>query len=220
MFGFQLFSPFWSHQSAVFYGIAGNLILAVQLLRVAFQDSFHSLRVWHILFLVPVDGNWSDWEPKLACGYAVYNYYRYFNRKCNNPAPSGGGLPCPGKSKGKAYCYLKGYVMVSNGIVPRWFHANRRIDWPAIASLQGLFSFLKLIHCPLHFWSFFALSRIDDVFKLTYLFAKEISAHLILRRSQALTSLISKLPFVLIIQARSLPDPTFGIVFYLRDTFT
>ena len=118
-----------------------NCSIVVLLLRVAFQDSIHCSRVSHLLIAVPVDGKWSDWEPKLVCNPGQYSHYKYFTRKCTNPAPRGGGLPCPGKSTGKAFCALRirnnHFAMVSSGIYPAWLHALRRNDWPAIASLQG-----------------------------------------------------------------------------------
>jgi len=41
-----------------------------------------------------VNGNWSDWSPAGACNVGTNEMA--LTRTCTNPAPSGGGAPCPG----------------------------------------------------------------------------------------------------------------------------
>ena len=46
---------------------------------------------------VPViNGSWSAWNRSGACSASCGGGMQRFERKCNNPAPKNGGLPCEG----------------------------------------------------------------------------------------------------------------------------
>ncbi len=42
------------------------------------------------------DGGWSDWTAWTKCSRSCGTGTQSRTRKCNNPRPSGGGLPCIG----------------------------------------------------------------------------------------------------------------------------
>ncbi|XP_064605661.1 coadhesin-like [Liolophura sinensis] len=51
-----------------------------------------------------VDGNWSIWESWSACSVTCGIGNQFRQRKCNNPAPSGGGQECSGDKTGIQSC--------------------------------------------------------------------------------------------------------------------
>ncbi|CAH1403032.1 unnamed protein product [Nezara viridula] len=52
----------------------------------------------------PINGNWGEWsdwsECSTTCGYSI----KMRMRRCNNPAPAFGGLPCSGNSRDVTLC--------------------------------------------------------------------------------------------------------------------
>merc|ERR1712098_534511 len=49
-----------------------------------------------------IDGNWGPWGPWSSCDSKTGMKKR--TRKCDSPAPSKGGQPCPGSSTEEASC--------------------------------------------------------------------------------------------------------------------
>lgn len=54
----------------------------------------------------PVDGIWSIWSPWEQCISDCSGEKRIRRRQCNNPAPSHGGKPCPGKNEDFQNCSI------------------------------------------------------------------------------------------------------------------
>ncbi|XP_056288243.1 complement component C6 isoform X1 [Pseudoliparis swirei] len=50
-----------------------------------------------------VDGYWSCWGPWSRCGASMKRHRR---RKCDNPAPLGGGQPCEGSDRDEDPCHI------------------------------------------------------------------------------------------------------------------
>ncbi|KAK3740935.1 hypothetical protein QZH41_017782, partial [Actinostola sp. cb2023] len=56
-----------------------------------------------------VDGNWGAWTPFTKCSKPCGRGSQSRSRKCDNPAPQGGGRPCAGPSSQSRRCYIKRY---------------------------------------------------------------------------------------------------------------
>jgi len=55
----------------------------------------------------PVNANWGSWSPLSPCSKTCGNGTMTKSRKCNNPAPSNGGLPCQGNATMAVLCNLQ-----------------------------------------------------------------------------------------------------------------
>ena len=64
-----------------------------------------------------VDGNWGEWSPWTKCDKPCGRGSQSRSRKCNNPAPQGGGRPCSGSSSEKRHCYNKRCCPGNNRII-------------------------------------------------------------------------------------------------------
>ena len=59
----------------------------------------------HVLFLsLSVDGGWGVWSEWSACSVTCGTGYTFRSRKCDNPTPIGGGMPCRGSSYRFEFC--------------------------------------------------------------------------------------------------------------------
>ena len=56
-----------------------------------------TMHVYFLIHLVPViNGSWSAWKRTGVCSATCGGGVQRLERKCNNPAPKNGGLPCAG----------------------------------------------------------------------------------------------------------------------------
>ncbi|XP_031569460.1 uncharacterized protein LOC116303960 [Actinia tenebrosa] len=62
-----------------------------------------------------VNGGWGKWSPWGKCDKPCGKGRKYRSRKCNNPAPQGGGRKCRGSPRQSAYCYVKRYCPINGG---------------------------------------------------------------------------------------------------------
>ena len=56
------------------------------------------------LFLLTVDGNWSEWSKWSKCSKTCKEGQQSRSRYCNSPAPQYGGKPCSDKAKETRVC--------------------------------------------------------------------------------------------------------------------
>ena len=55
------------------------------------------MHVYHLYIIVPViDGGWSNWTEAGVCSLTCGGGQLRYERKCDNPVPQNGGLPCAG----------------------------------------------------------------------------------------------------------------------------
>lgn len=67
------------------------------------QDGSHRA----LVFLFPVDGNWSSWVNSTSCTVSCGKGTLMQTRTCTNPAPVNGGLPCVGAEKVSVACNIQ-----------------------------------------------------------------------------------------------------------------
>lgn len=71
------------------------------------HNTCHSLTFWHVHFLSPVHGGWSDWGNWSTCSASCGNGFHTRQRSCTNPPPLHGGDQCLGPSSITLPCVLQ-----------------------------------------------------------------------------------------------------------------
>ncbi|XP_067662288.1 hemicentin-1-like isoform X1 [Haliotis asinina] len=87
----------------------------------------------------PIDGNWGDWDPWSPCTTTCGEGQQTRERKCNNPRPQFGGLPCLGAGTDRQACHTQACAVDGN-----W---GQWMDWTSCSVSCGGGSRTRVRRC-------------------------------------------------------------------------